>query len=248
MLQGFGALAACTPCLPAAAAQEKPGEHGGRWDYKAAERWGELSPRFGVCAQGLAQSPVDLRGGTPARLPDVQPSYREMPLRVVNNGHTIQVNCEPGSGVAVDGVSYRLLQFHFHHPGEHLVNGRSFDLELHFVNAADSGSLAVLGVFFQAGPANATLARIWSAMPRTEGPERAAGAVISPADLLPAERGYFRYMGSLTTPPCFETVTWTVFKTPVAASPDQLREFAALFPMNARPPQRLNRRFLLETL
>jgi carbonic anhydrase len=84
-------------------------------------------------------------------------------------------------------------------------------------------------------------------MPREAGEPKQIGATIDPAALLPAARKYFRYHGSLTTPPCFEGVLWTVFKDPIEASTGQIRQFAELFPMNARPVQRLNSRFLLES-
>ncbi|MGH6718639.1 MAG: carbonic anhydrase, partial [Alphaproteobacteria bacterium] len=164
-----------------------------------------------------------------------------------NNGHTIQVNCEGGGFSMIEGSRYELLQFHFHHPSEHLLAGRSFDLECHFVHKSAAGGLAVLGVFIRPGMANATLAPIWAAMPSEGGQDAALGAVVDPAGLLPAERGFFRYMGSLTTPPCSEGLTWTVFKTAVEASVTQIQQFAALFPMNARPVMPRHRRFLLET-
>jgi carbonic anhydrase len=147
----------------------------------------------------------------------------------------------------ISGTRYELVQFHFHHPSEHLLSGKKFDMELHFVHRSEAGRLAVLGVFIQPGAANAALGPIWAAMPAEAGPARDAGAVVRPAALLPATRGYFRYTGSLTTPPCSEGVLWTVYKDPIEASPDQIRRFAALFPVNARPAQSVARRYLLET-
>ena len=261
VLRLLGATAAtqCSICLglgsalAGAKSGAKSGGHGDalHWEYggpSGAEHWGELSPRFRVCDLGVQQSPVDLEGGIRAEMGHIPVSYDEMPLRVVNNGHTIQVNCDPGSGIVLDGTRYRLLQFHFHHPSEHLLDGRAFDLEAHFVHVSESGTLAVLGVFFTPGAVNPALASIWDAMPSEAGAERSPGVHIAPATLLPAERGYFRYLGSLTTPPCSQKVIWTVFKTPIEASRAQVRRFAGLFPMNARPAQELHRRFLLESL
>ena len=169
--------------------------------------------------------------------------YRPTTANVVNNGHTIQVNCDPGSSLNLDGVNFKLLQNHFHHPSEHLLSGRSFDLEAHFVHASADGTLAVLGVLVKPGAESAALAPVWSAMPHQPG--NARGDVVQPADLLPADRSYFRYLGSLATPPCSQKVIWSVFRNPIEMSPDQVRQFASLFPMNARPVQRLNRRMLL---
>jgi len=225
--------------------------HGAHWSYEGEggpEHWGDLSADFKVCELGVQQTPIDIRGGTRAELASVVPTFNPMPLKILNNGHTIQANCDPGSRTIINGEAFDLLQFHFHHPSEHLLSGKAFDLELHFVHKSAAGQLAVLGVFIQPGAENNALAPIWAAMPKEAGDEQAAGTTIIPADLLPADRGFFRYQGSLTTPPCSEGVLWTVFKAPIEASPAQIRQFAELFPVNARPPQPLNQRFLLETL
>ena len=155
------------------------------------------------------------------------------------------MNAAPGSSCVIGGTSYELQQFHFHHPSEHLLSGRPFDLECHFVHRSAAGDLAVIGVFVTPGEANRALAPIWQAMPRQEGPERDAGTVIEPGTLLPAGRGYYRYMGSLTTPPCTQGITWTLLQQPIEASPEQIRQFATLYANNARPIQGHNRRFLL---
>jgi carbonic anhydrase len=251
-LAAAGAL--CPACLSLAprAASAAAGSHGTapHWGYAGEagpERWHALDPAFEVCGTGAEQSPVDLHGAVPARLGSIEIDYRPMTPRVVNNGHTIQVNCDPGGGIVLNGDRFRLVQFHFHHPSEHLLAGRAFDLEAHFVHAAESGALAVLGVLIQPGAANATLEPIWRLIPDQAGGEAVGTEPFSPADLLPTDRGHFRYAGSLTTPPCSQTVLWTVFRQPVTASPEQIRRFAELFPGNARPVQPINRRFLLES-
>ena len=248
--------AACPVCLAigggrVAAESAAAAPHAPQWTYEGdggPQNWGSLAADFRVCDLGLEQTPVDLQSAVRANLGGVEPAFRTMPLEILNNGHTIQVNCEPGSATRIDGRNFALLQFHFHHPSEHLLSGRAFELELHFVHKSDAGQLAVLGVFIREGAENAALAPIWTAMPPAAGEARPVGTPISPAELLPAERGFFRYQGSLTTPPCSEGVLWTVFKQPIEASAGQIRQFATLFPVNARPVHRLNRRFLLEAL
>jgi carbonic anhydrase len=247
------AAAACPVCagVVGTSLARAEGSHGAHWSYDgegAPDHWGSLSTDFKACDLGLEQTPIDIRGATRAELAGVVPSFGPMPLKILNNGHTIQANCEPGSRTIINGEPFDLLQFHFHHPSEHLLSGKAFDLELHFVHKSAAGRLAVLGVFIQPGAENAALAPIWAAMPKEAGDEKAAGVTIAPGDLLPADRGFFRYHGSLTTPPCSEGVLWTVFKSPIEASPAQIRQFAELFPVNARPPQPLNQRFLLESL
>ena len=235
----------CPIVLPASGYADDAKPH---WDYsgeKGPEHWGKLDPGFSACAEGLQQSPINLAAGTRSALADIPVTYREVPLKVVNNGHTIQVNIEPGSSIAIDGKRFDLLQVHFHHSSEHLLAGRSLPLEAHFVHAAADGSLAVLGVFFEPGRHNASLEPIWQVMPDEVGD--AGSGRFDPTDLLPAERGYFRYYGSLTTPPCSQIVIWTVFKQALGLSQDQIAKFAAIFPTNTRPIQRLNRRFLLES-
>jgi carbonic anhydrase len=114
------------------------------------------------------------------------------------------------------------------------------------VHKSAAGALAVVGVFIRPGAKNAALAPLFDTMPAKEGPEVKAAGHIDAAALLPKSGGYFRYMGSLTTPPCSEGLTWTVFKEPIEASAEQIKQFAALFTNNARPVQRLNRRFLID--
>jgi len=250
---GFG-LAACPLCLSAAAlASEKGAGHATgapHWGYDGEggpDNWGTLSADFKVCELGTEQTPIDLAGAVRAEVGGLEPRFGEMPLTILNNGHTIQVNCAPGSGTLIKGERYELVQFHFHHPSEHLLSGKSFALELHFVHKNAAGNLAVLGVFFEPGKENPALAPIFGALPREAGPAETLGAPIRPAELLPPERGYFRYHGSLTTPPCSEGVLWTVFKAPLPISEAQIQQFASLFPNNARPVLPRHRRFLLES-
>ncbi len=249
-LLGAGATLACPLCR--AGAEESAGAHAApHWTYEGAggpEAWGGLSADFKVCTLGMEQTPIDLKAAIRAQTGLVEPSFQPMPLTILNNGHTIQVNCAAGSRTMISGEAFELLQFHFHHPSEHLLAGKPFELELHFVHKSAAGRLAVLGVFIRLGQENAALAPIWAAMPDQAGEPVTAGATIDPAALLPLGRQYFRYHGSLTTPPCSEGVLWTVYTDPIEASADQIRRFAALFPVNARPVQPLNSRFLLESL
>jgi len=250
-LAGAATIVAC-PICQALAEEKKVEAHGGAhrtYEGEAGpEAWGDLSADFKVCSLGMEQTPIDLKGTVRAETGAIEPSFQQMPLTIHNNGHTIQVNCAPGSRTVIAGQAFDLLQFHFHHPSEHLLSGRTFDLELHFVHKSAEGRLAVLGIFIRPGAENAALAPIWAAMPREAGEPQQIGTSINPAALLPADRKHFRYKGSLTTPPCSEGVLWTVFKDPIEASSDQIRQFAELFPVNARPVQSLNSRFLLESM
>lgn len=221
---------------------------GAHWAYEGhggPAEWGSLSPEYAACSMGREQSPIDLSKPIAAVVGDPMAAWRPVPLRVQNNGHTIQVDCAGGGGLMLDGKSYDLLQFHFHHPSEHTVDGAFFDMECHFVHKAADGSLAVLGVMIAKGAANPALESIWQVMPAKGGESVSAGSMLDPSTLLPKDTVTFRYAGSLTTPPCSEVVQWVVYRQAVTASADQLAAFARLFPNNARPVQPLHRRKLL---
>jgi carbonic anhydrase len=221
--------------------------HGPHWTYKGEhgpQRWGELSKEFSVCLHGTEQSPIDIANPIRAALPKLDIAWRSIPANGVNNGHTIQVNAPPGSSLTLEGKRFELLQFHIHHPSEHVLKGKTHPLEIHFVHKAADGELAVVGVFLKGGGNNPVLAPVWEVMPQDAG-DFAGKAVLDIKALLPQNREHVRYKGSLTTPPCSEVVNWIVFTQPALASPEQIGAFASIFPNNARPPQPLGRRYLL---
>lgn len=222
--------------------------HPPHWDYEGAgapDKWGQLSPDYAACGAGREQSPINLDQPIAALLQAPAPHWTPMPLEVLNNGHTIQVNCAKGSSLELDGVPYELIQYHFHHPSEHLIAGTAFEMEAHFVHRSADGNLAVLGVMIARGEANSTLETIWRHLPNKAGETARADLQLQPATLLPKDSASFRYAGSLTTPPCSEIVSWVVYRTPISASAEQIGAFAKMFPNNARPAQPLNRRKLL---
>ena len=245
---GLGALTACSVCNTMIARAAGKGAHWGYEGKEGPEQWGSLSKDYAACSAGREQSPIDLDSQVPAVLSDLSIEWGATSVNVVNNGHTIQANTDPGSRVVVGGKAYKLAQFHFHHPSEHAVAGKRHPMEAHFVHVADDGALAVLGVFMDGGatdgPVVDTIEAVWKVAPKTKGEAKGKGKIV-PAHLLPSDRAIYRYAGSLTTPPCSEVVSWTVFATPIAVQQAQIDTFAKLFPMNARPLQAINRRFLL---
>ena len=214
----------------------------GRGDGPAV--WAELDAAFQTCALGREQSPIDLVGDLRADLTPVDFDYRQTRAAVENTGRTIQATPEPGSGIVLDGVRYALQQFHFHHRSEHTVDGAEMPLEMHLVHRSGSGTLAVVGVLFAEGAANAALAPVWAAMPSEAGAASAAPVRLDLAALLPAGRETWRYRGSLTTPPCTEGVAWVVLTEPLTLSAAQIEAFAAVYPNNRRPVQPLGGRVL----
>ena len=248
MFTGGAAYSLSFPSLQAAIASESKVE----WGYEeenGPELWGELSPDFGVCQAGQQQSPVDLQDALSAKLPELQLKYNEEALRIINNGHTIQINTTPGNRIALGDQDFELLQFHFHHPSEHAVKGQRYLMETHFVHRNEEGEFVVLGALMQEGKRNEALQLILESMPAIAGPEHTIeGVNVNMVQLLPVDQSAYQYFGSLTTPPCSELVRWIVFQQPIEISKEQAEEFAKVFPWNARPLQPLNRRFLLESL
>jgi carbonic anhydrase len=209
--------------------------------------WGKLAPAFAKCASGARQSPIDIRDGIPVELEPIRFSYQPSQFAVIDNGHTVQVNVAPGNFIEVMGRSYQLQQFHFHRPSEERIAGRQSAMVVHLVHKDGEGHPAVLAVLLEPGAAQSVIQAVWNNLPLEKGQELAARVRIDPAQLLPAERGYFTYMGSFTTPPCSEGVLWMVMKNPVPISPEQLAIFARLYPMNARPVQPSSGRMIKES-
>ncbi|MFM5168996.1 carbonic anhydrase [Aeromonas veronii] len=219
------------------------------WEYSGEAgpaHWAKLTPEFGQCA-GSNQSPVDLSGLVEAKLAPLVLHYQAGGNTVVNNGHTVQVGYAPGSTLQLDGTWFELKQFHFHAPSENLIEGKSYPLEGHLVHVSDKGEIAVVALMFEAGKANPVLAAAWGALPAKVGETQALKAPLSAEQLLPENRDYYRFSGSLTTPPCSEGVRWLVMKQPVEVSQAQIDAFkAVMHHPNNRPVQPLNGRVVLQ--
>ena len=234
--KGLAAMALCPLCAPGGFAAE-----GAHWSYEGAtgpDKWGDLDAASKVCSVGSQQSPIDIGGTIRAQLPPLKIRWGKSADTIVNNGHTIQINVGEGSTLTLGNEPYALLQFHFHRPSEHRVAGKSFPMEVHFVHRHASGALAVVGVLMTAGRQNNTFNAVTGTMPSKEGPAVKAGQGINPNGLLPSRLTYYRYPGSLTTPPCAETVEWLLLTTPIPVSEFDIAAFAKLYAMNARPAQK----------
>lgn len=220
------------------------------WSYEGPdgpENWGTLSADYAACSHGRMQSPIDIADGFAATPPTLVFDYKPSPLRIVNNGHTVQVNYAPGSTLTVEGDVFRLLQFHFHAPSEHAIRGTRSPMEVHFVHQNDAGTLAVVGVMMQVGGRSDPFAAVFANMPAVAGPETTVSDVmVDAAAMLPPDAGaYYHYKGSLTTPPCSEGVHWFVLANAVQVSADQIGAFEPISAPNARPLQGLNNRLLV---
>ena len=212
--------------------------------------WASLEPEFAGCKIGHAQSPIDIqtKAVKGEALPAIEFAYKPAAAKIIDNGHTIQIVPAPGDAISVGGHRYELQQFHFHKPSEEAIDGKRRDMVVHLVHKDDAGKLAVVAVLLKAGDTNPVIAALWNNLPaHKEGEVELKGVQIDPADLLPKDRGYFTFDGSLTTPPCSEGVTWYVLKNPSQVSSGEIARFAKAYPMNARPLQPLNGRVVRAT-
>ena len=225
-------------------------EHGAHWGYDGAtgpEHWAELDPHFALCKNGKSQTPIDLAGFVDSQLPPIGFHYRPGGSDEINNGHTIQINYAAGSTITLDGHDYELKQFHFHTPSENHISGKAYPMEAHLVHADAEGRLAVIAVMIEEGAENAALTTPWSQIPTHVDEDVHLAAKASAEGLLPRDRDYYRFEGSLTTPPCTEGVTWLVMKHPVTASAGQIAKFSRVMGHpNNRPIQSLNARVIVE--
>ncbi|WP_115573781.1 carbonic anhydrase [Xanthomonas campestris] len=253
---GWGTVAMAQTVLPDATpvhAHETTQHDGHEWGYtgpEGAEHWAELAKENALCGNGQQNSPIDLKDAIDATLGKLQLDYGAVPLVVRNTGHSIQLDLHAGGTMRVGGKQYDALQLHFHHPSEHLLNGRRFPMEAHIVHQGPDGALGVLAIFFETGKANPAFQRVIDAMPSDKNQTRqVADALVRASDFLPPanQRSFYRYEGSLTTPPCSETVDWVVLSQPVQVSREQINAFERVYPFNARPLQPLDRRFLLKS-
>ncbi|XXG45473.1 hypothetical protein AAC387_Pa02g0547 [Persea americana] len=236
------------------------------WDYledsgKGPEHWGDLNENWTICKNGTRQSPINLRDGWVDVRPlgRLQTSYSPANATLLNRGHDIMLKWVDHAGsLHIDGTDYELIQCHWHSPSEHIVNSHRLDLEVHMVHQSSDGKIAVIGVlykideiFLREDPFLGELRAPLDVLVNGTVNETVAG-VVDPYDLImDGGSEYYRYMGSLTTPPCTEDVVWTVLKEPcirpvsfdqVKKLRDAVHDYAR---SNARPIQQFNGRELL---
>lgn len=231
------------------------------WEYSKPALW---SDQFSDCA-GTNQSPINLVGSGVDDFKPLLPKFDGLPvdedagLTVINDGHTVQVNGKFGVLNMPDG-KYNVLQFHFHMPSEHQVEGQSFAGEMQIVcqkeGATETNDLVVIGILLQQVQAKDTDDQIskeldffrrlhFGELPAVGTEKDVKGGVDLVVTFAPQLGGkYYHYQGSMTTPPCSETVHWYVMETPAHVATSMAANFHELFPspMNSRPLQELNGR------
>ncbi len=219
------------------------------WSYSGdtgPQAWGNLNETFSTCRTGKNQSPVNLDHFVDGYLERLDQRYKRRPAEITNDGHTIRVTPEPGSYIRLNGVRYNLKEFHFHAPSEHNIKDKTFPLEAQLVHQDSKGNTVIVAVMFEQRRGNRFLSELWKQIPEKVGESRKLKRKIDPRGLLPNSRHYYRYNGSLTTPPCTEGVRWLVMKWPLNISPKQLKTFQeVMHHPNNRPIQPLNARLVI---
>lgn len=198
-----------------------------------------------VCHNGRAQSPAAISAAAidPPSLPALQALYRPVPLVLANDGHTLRVRLRGAGELVLGGTRYRLEQFHFHTPGGETLRGEAFPFSAHVLHKDARGGLLAITVPFRLGAPSPLLQTLLAQVPSAHsGDQRVSGAQVDARDVLPAQRGYYRYQGSLTDTPCTEGVTWLVMKQPLSLSAEQLARWKQHFADNMRAAQPLNAR------
>lgn len=224
--------------------ETQPASH---WDYEHPD-W--KNEGFTDCG-GKVESPINIETARTikAHMPDMTFNYNPFNFTIVDNGHTIQVINTGTNKLMLDGSTFDFKQFHFHHTGEHAINGEKGDLEVHLVHTdAVTGNILVLGIIIKEGAANPAIEKVLQNIPAVKQMEVASNVSINLNDLLPADKKYYTYTGSLTTPPCTDGIEWVLFKQPITMSPEQINIFVQKYANNARPLQALNNRYVLEDI
>lgn len=221
------------------------------WGYQGdtgPSHWGDISPEFSPCKEGRKRSPIDINDTVKSEMNSIKFNYHNSSLNIINNGHTIQVNYNKSSSMTIDRKKYNLIQVHFHAPSEHKIKGKSYPMAAHLVHKSNDGQMSVVAILMEEGKENAVINAVWKNLPKETGKNCVIkGVKINISKLLPKERSYYNYSGSLTTPPCTECVQWYILKTPVTVSKGQVDKFTTMFGNNARPVQPINERIVRES-
>jgi carbonic anhydrase len=219
------------------------------WNHDPASpigplHWGTVTPSYATCGDsitgevGMKQSPIDIVPGNAlaASFSALLFKYNPTPLKIENTGHYVEVPYDPTSYLYVGSQPtdvYQLVQFHFHAPSEHTINGVRYDAELHLVHTNAIGETAVIGVLLSSSAAGLPIFDAIMANSPTSPGENELSEEVNVFDLLPFHKRFYRYAGSLTTPACSESVQWFLMQDPVPITPDALSKLhtvISLFP------------------
>ena len=206
----------------------------------------------GVCNSGRMQAPIDITNSEKVSIPPLPPlefSYRPADLDLVNdcNKYEIKVRFPPNQWLKVARKPYRLSEIAFHEPGENAVNGQRPPMVIQLVHLSPESTFLVIEVPVVVGKENPVIKTLWEHIPGG-GKERVVeGVKINAMGLLPADHGFYRFPGSLTTPICNEAVQWYLMKNPIEMSEAQIAKYKGYYHNTARPLQPLNDRPVVES-
>ncbi|WP_246449963.1 carbonic anhydrase [Qipengyuania soli] len=241
MMKNFAIAAALTLGLSGAAiAQDKDWSFG---DGETHEHWGDIRAEYATCDAGSMQSPIDLTSPDARGDIKLETRFGEASGKLALAKQKVQIDFTPGQGKGMTSgdKTFDLLQVHFHTPSEHAVNGKRYPMVAHFVHATQAGELGVLGVFFTEGSENPAIDALLKAHAKGNG----AALSVNIDDMIPTDLDVYRYMGSLTTPPCSEGVNWHVADVSVEASAAQIAKLSGALGPSARSIQPRNGRLLV---
>jgi len=220
------------------------------WSYQdkeGPEHWGKLHPDFSVCETGRNQSPINIDETLKASLKKIRAIHKFPALDIENTGRGIIVRFKEGNMMVLDNAPYQMKNMQLHAPSEHTQHGKSFPLEAQFYHADSKGNATIVAVLFKEGKANPGIDKLIAQLAETTSAPVALKSRILASELIPDTLNYYRFSGSLTTPPCTEGIRWVVEKTLMSASKEQIEKITkALKHPNNRPPQALNGRIVLE--
>ncbi|MGB1226905.1 MAG: carbonic anhydrase [Poseidonibacter sp.] len=222
---------------------------GAPWGYNedlGPKEWANLDEKYRMCEDGLNQSPINITSTIDAVLNPLTFQGTGKASSFENNGHSVKVSFSGSNSLSIDNTKYNLKQIHFHTPSENQIDGKSYPMEAHLVHSDNAGNLAVVAVMFEVGEDNMVINKLLRNLPENEGEKNQLKSEILGYDLLPEIKDYYRFNGSLTTPPCTEGVKWFVLKDTVSISKSQLADFEAVMPTNNRPIQDINSRLILD--
>jgi carbonic anhydrase len=225
---------------------------------------GPLGQRYwcGACnlATSKLQAPIniDSKNARPdSSLPSISFSgYKTTKLVIYENVNNLKVDYKNGdSSIMIGKEKFKLMEFHFHRPGEEAIDNHRPAMVLHLVHAnADASAFVAIAVLVEQGAPNPKTTAVVNKLIQHFPPPTGLQEVdINAADLLPEgsfpeNHSYFRYAGSLTTPACGENVTFYVLKTPVRFSAEQIEQFERRYPFpNSRNIQNTNGRQVVQT-
>jgi len=219
------------------------------WSYdgkEGPEHWGKLSEEFSMCSAGSTQSPIDIEESLDANLKPLKLLQKFPAKEILQTNHSIQLNFRDGNIVAIDNITFKLKQANFHTPSEHSIQGKSFPLEAQFLHSDIKGNMAIVAVLFREGRPNPGLEKVLKQLPNESNKAVTLKSRLLASEMMPSNQDYYRFSGSLTSPPCTEGIRWILIKTPMTASKEQIDALAALTQHNNRPLQALNGRLIVD--